>query len=257
MRSRAVALVAFVTKRSQAPMTVVWLVLTTALLMVSSVSAQSTAAVEEPADPVLTEEALPSEVGEWEVRLTGDFSEDRIIAPKAQMFFGLVERLGGELATSFGDEDGSYGSSEVGGSLKWLALPARGSRPAVVVGLEVEATTGAGRNEVAAVPFVALLKVFEGVTVQGRIGPIWRVREGDEREEDERAVAFDVAVLVPVGPRLHFVGEGGQGEDPGYVAAGMRYQLTERLSLASSVPFHFEDQQVRFVLQLQAQFGER
>lgn len=131
------------------------------LLVLVMLARESTAltqapADERPPDPVLAEEALPSEVGEWEIRLTSDFSHDRFIAPQFQVFFGVVERVGGELAAAFSDEHGSYGPSFVGGSLKWLGLPERGSLPAVIIGLELEAATIAGHNPVEMVSFVSL-----------------------------------------------------------------------------------------------------
>lgn len=232
-----------------------WFVTGVVLLMGSPLSAQSTATDQSPADPVITEEALPSEVGEWELRLTADFTDDRIVVPKLQTFFGIIDRVGGELASAFSDEDGSYGASAFGGSVKWLAVSERGSVPAIIVGLEIETMTLAGRNPFEIVPFVSVLKVFGRTAVQGRVGPILRVRDGEETEGDEPSVAVDVALLVPVGPRLHLIGEAGRGEGAAYVAPGLRYQVTERISLATAVPFHVDERQARFVIQLQATFG--
>lgn len=89
------------------------------------------------------------------------------------------------------------------------------------------------------------------MTVQGRVGRIWRLREGDEVEEDERSVRFDLAFLIPVGSRLYFIGEAGQDENPGYVAPGLRYFVTERVSLAGAVPVGVNDRRARFVVQVQ------
>lgn len=223
------------------------------------------------AEPIVTEEVLPNEVGEWDLRWSNEYRRhatgSTMQAPRFQLFFGITDRLGGDVDAAFvvaRDEARRYGPGDVETSLKWLLVAPGGDAPAITIGFglgwptgNLEKRTGEGAVEVH--PFVGLLKQFGGFNVQGDIG--WaRTITG---EETEVAVPYNWAFTVPLDRpntalMLEINGRVGRDGEPSPVAAapGIRYGLRRGMSIALAVPIGLTSRSDRWgvVTQLQAGF---
>lgn len=209
-----------------------------------------TASAQDVAEPIVTEEVLPNEPGEWDLRWSNDYrrleSGSTMQSPRMQFFFGITDRLGGDVDASFVRARGlerHYGPGDIETSLKWLLVAPGGAAPAVTVGWTVgwptgslENGTGEGAREQH--PFVGLLKDFGAVNVQGTIG--WSRARHDELEE---AVPYNWAVGVPLGrPQTALLVElngrvGMRGDhSPAALSLGTRYGLGHDMSVAVAVP---------------------
>lgn len=210
------------------------------------------AVVERAVEPIVIEETLPNEVGEWALRWSADYfrrgSEMTARSPRAQLFFGIVDRVGAEIDVPFVLERGDtrrYALGDVSTSLKWLAVGGGDPRGglALTVGAEIAWPTGSaasgGDDGVVEVrPFVGVLKPFGGATLQGNVGWSRQIRaDGDE------ALTYGWALALPTPrPRLHVLAEvtGGwaMGDEASSlaIAPGFRYGVNSRMSLALACP---------------------
>ena len=212
-------------------------------------------AQQEPGDRVLAEEALPPDVGEWELRVSGDFTRRVRTFPRVQLFFGgPIERLGGELAVSATHESSEYRWSSIEVGAKWLAFGAMERMPSIVIGTEAEWDRDDGETRTALYPYLAVLREFPRFALQATAGPV--IRLGETEDGDDYGFAFDSAAVVPLGARLSAIGEAGRDDEWGtYVSPGLRLELTERASVAAEVPLLFNEPHYRFVVQGQIRFG--
>lgn len=225
----------------------------TALFALATLVAVSpiTAAAQSVVEPIVTEEALPNEPGEWDLRWSNEYrrheSGSTMQSPRMQFFFGMTDRLGGDVDASFvlaRDAERHFGPGDVETTLKWLLVAPGGALPAIAVGWEVGWPTGSrengtGEGAVEQHPFIAILKNFGLVNVQGDIG--WsRARHDDETEVGAPynwALGVplrrpDTAVLVELNGRI-----GARGEhSPAALSLGMRYGLGRDTSVAVAVP---------------------
>ncbi len=95
-------------------------------------------------EPILTEETMPNEPRELNLRVSIDYrkrgSEAIGALPRIELFYGLVNRLGAELSVPLayhhGDGQTSYGLGDVSMTLKYLVVEHRTTWPAVVFGIE-------------------------------------------------------------------------------------------------------------------------
>src|SRR5208282_2972227 len=123
------------------------------------------------------------EPGDFTLRLGTDYrqrnSDANAALPYAEACFGLIQRLGAtvNVPMAYHNEGAgaSYGIGDVSAILKYLAVRPSPSVPAVVLGLETQLPTGnehlglgAGAYELT--PYVAFLKEFRPLLVQGNFG---------------------------------------------------------------------------------------
>ena len=197
----------------------------------------------EPVEPVLTEETLPNEVGEWDLRISVEYPPRPgvLTLPRLQLFFGITERLGGEvelplLAARPGVA--RYGLGKAGVSVKWLL------RPAFVLGLEAELPTGdtaiaEGGKATEIAPFVAVLHQVGPITIQGNVPFALEFEDGQTR----RSIGYNWSAAVPLrAPAWHLLlelnGRSSLDGEPAEVAVspGIHHALGARTYAALAVP---------------------
>lgn len=205
-----------------------------------------------PPDPILVEEALPTEVGEIELRATMDAGRERVVVPRLQTFFGIIERVSGEVEVRLHlEDDEGYGLAEVAAGLKWLARAEHKGAPAVILGVEAGQSREHGDHAYELAPFVALLKQWARATMQAAIGPCFNFSEATTD------LAYSGAVMVRLASRLHLIGELAPGDERGvFLSPGFRYQVSPAASIGVSIPVRLDTpREYRGVAQLQVQFG--
>jgi hypothetical protein len=225
-------------------------------------------AADEPVEPVLTEETLPNEVGEWDLRISVEYPPGPLVLtlPGLQLFFGITERLGGEvelplLAARPGVA--RYGLGKAGASVKWLLGPAEPGRTAFVLGMEVELPTGdtavaEGGKATEIAPFVAVLHQVGPITIQGNVPFAVEFEDGQTR----RAIGYNWSAGVPLrAPAWHLLLElNGRTSFDGEpaeaaVAPGIHHALGTRTYAALAVPLGLTAATPDWRLVVQCQLG--
>ncbi len=229
------------------------------VLFMAPVAAQVPAPPQEqirPLDPIVSEEASPTEPGELELRTAVDFSEDSVIAPRVQAFFGLLDRVSGEAGVEFADETNEdYRLGEWSVGIKGLAWAGRGPMPAVVLSTEVVGLVGAEADGFEIEPSISIVKGLRRVTMQAAFGVAIPVGSGPDEQAE---FIYSAAVVVPASDRIHLVAEvEGVGEDGHRVAPGVRYVISEAIALAGAVPMRIDEPgEYGGLFQLQITFGK-
>jgi len=204
-------------------------------------------------EPIITEETLPNEVGEWDLRVSTHVrrhhGETSATLPRVQLFFGIAERLGGDIGLPLVYRAGSgrsYSFGPLSTSLKWVLVEPGQSWPAVTLGLEAEFPTGDAEAEVGErayelTPSLALLKDFGAFSIQGNIG--WSVAVPTNEEKRTQTFVYNWALAVPVwNKKVYYFAEinGAVGlnyaKHPIALSPGVKYFLTDSFSLAVAVP---------------------
>ncbi len=180
--------------------------------------ARAYAAEAEFVEPIITEETLPNEPGEMDVRVSTEYrtsgGEVTASLPRLQLFFGLAGRLGGELDLPFvyrrGDSR-AHGIGDLSASIKWLLLAPERSRPAIALGLELGCPTGdpdreTGEGAFELEPFVALLTATRHLTLQGNVA--WSTPISRGSEESAGSLVSNLSAALPLlDRRLHLMTE--------------------------------------------------
>ncbi len=222
-------------------------------------------------EPILIEETLPNEVGEWDLRFNFDFSknEEDIITtlPQVQLFFGIFKNIGGEISLPFiyrKEEVSEYGLGSISTSLKWLVLRQSRIIPAIVLGFEVGFPTNSFAEESEErsfeySPYIAFLKDFGKLSIQGNIGLATEipVAGGEKNLETKLNVAFAHPYFdgkLDVIAELHSSWSKNE-ENELYASPGLRYYVNSKHSLAFAVPVNLNNSSVlRMIFQYQFQF---
>lgn len=130
-------------------------------------------------EPILIEETLPNEVGEWDLRFNFDYlknnKETITTLPQLQLFFGIFKNIGAEISLPFiyrKEEIANYGLGSISTSIKWQFLKQSHTLPAMVIGIEVGFPTNsfieeAEERSMEYSPYIAFLKDFGKLCVQG------------------------------------------------------------------------------------------
>jgi hypothetical protein len=199
-------------------------------------------------NPIITEEVLPDEPGDFTLRLGTDYrqrnSEVNAVLPYAEACFGLIDRFGAtvNVPMAYHNEGtgASYGIGDVSAILKYLAVRPSPSVPAVVFGLESQFPTGnehlglgAGAYELT--PYVALLKEFGPLLVQGNFG--WSTQVTDNREA---AWVYNWAAVIPLYQRKFYLlteinGDWGR-PNRSAIAPGIKYLFSDKFSVGVAAP---------------------
>jgi hypothetical protein len=249
------------------------LLLASALVLVgsSAVSGQIPATLPAAAivEPIATEETLPAEQGEWVLRWSGDYlraHEPSAHLPRAQLFFGIANRVGAEIDLPFvvsGGRAGGYGVGDLATTIKWLVAGnvERAHASAVTLGCEVawptgNADSGMGEGATEVRPFVGVLQEFRGLTIQGNVG--WE-RQLEAAGED--GLAYGWALALPTADRrlTAFAEVGGRWVRRGEastlaVSPGFRYELAPGMSAGFAVPLGLRSGMSRWGVMAQFQF---
>ena len=199
-------------------------------------------------NPIITEEVLPDEPGELTLRVGTDYrqrnGEANAALPYAEACFGLIERFGAtvNMPMAYHNEgaEASYGFGDVSAILKYLAVRNSPSVPAVVFGLETQfpsgnAHLGLGTGAYELTPYVALLKDFGPLLVQGNTGWSKQVTGNGDA-----AWVYNWAALLPLYKRdLYLLTEiNGDWGRPNHaaIAPGIKYLLSQKFSIGVAAP---------------------
>ena len=217
-------------------------------------------------EPILTEESLPEEKGECNVRMTAAYHVEALAPattlPRTQVFCGFSSRWGGELDVPFAQGSGvekQYGLGDVSASIKYKLREQTARLPAFVLGLETMFPTGnpekgTGESGVEVQPFVALLEQVRSVSLQGNIGLGIR-HSGSEREYRP---SYNGAVGLPLRKTgFALLGEVNGSYSPTGPAAisvtpGVHYEIGKNRYVAFGLPISMTGaRQVGAVVQIQ------
>jgi hypothetical protein len=231
-------------------------------------------------EPIITEETMPNDVGEWDFRFSGEYAKDSGnrrsgLLPRFQAFFGIVKNLGAEIDVPIAyrkQSSSSYGVGDVAVSFKWLVVEPGGRKPAIVLGLESGFPTGdtarqLGEGTYELTPFVALLKNFSRVTLQGNVGVSNRILTSvADPDEERRAFTYNWTAAFPFRNKsIHLLaevnGEVGLNQGAQIVAfsPGFKYQFNDRMFLGIAIPVGLtrETKKIGVVVQFQVGIGKR
>lgn len=223
----------------------------------------------ETVEPILIEETLPNEVGEWDIRFNFDYTkideEINVTLPQFQLFFGLLDNLGAEISLPLKFrkvEKVDYGIGSISTSLKWLFCNQSYIIPALVLGLEIGFPTNSlsGETEERAYelsPYIAFLKDFGQLNVQGNLAQSteFPVSGGEVNYRTE----FNIAFIYPVfGEKVNLLAELNNSwltkeHNELWIAPGIKYNINDEQFLAFSVPVALNKQSSGFRLILQYQ----
>src|SRR3984957_8043412 len=163
-------------------------------------------------EPIITEETMPNEPGDWDLRFSGSYSWQggrRLrICSSHTFFFGIANRWGGEIEVplAFARQDANhYGIGDISATVKYLVRKPTVRVPGFVLGLETtfpsgNAANGLGEGVFEAVPFVAMVYASRRVVLQGNFGYslVHRIQETGANNQ----IVYNGAVEFPF-PRLN------------------------------------------------------
>ncbi len=224
------------------------------------------------AEPIITEETMPNEYGEWDLRMSGSYSwrgaEGFGFLPRSQLFFGFANRWGGEIDVPLAfanQEPNYYGIGDISATVKYLLLNPRVGRPGFVLGLETtfpsgNTHNGLGEGVFEAAPFVAVVYASPPMILQGNFGysVVHRVRATEASDQ----LSYNAAVIFPL-ERLHtdLVEEinGTRDRNGNRVAfsTGLKYNLSAQRFLAIALPVGLTSRTPRLGIVLQLQIALR
>ncbi|MDP3148092.1 MAG: hypothetical protein Q8N83_03075 [Ignavibacteria bacterium] len=220
-------------------------------------------------EPILTEETLPNEVGEWDLRFIFDyFKNDEVInaaLPQVQLFFGIFENLGGEISLplNYSKVDKvEYGLGSISTSVKWLLINQSHTIPAVVFGLEVGFPTNSLSEETEErafelSPYIAFLKDFGQLCVQGNIARSteFPVSGGEKNYRTDFNIAFSYPIF---GEKVDVLAELSSSwltmeRNELFVSPGIKYNLNDEDCIALAVPLRLNNRRSNFRIIFQYQ----
>ena len=222
-------------------------------------------------EPILTEETLPNEVGEWDLRISFDYSKNaeevNVTLPQVQLFFGIFENFGGEVSLPLEyrkKELGEYGIGSISTSVKWLILNQGNTNPGVVIGLEVGFPTNSfGENSEERAfelsPYVAFIKEFGELIVQGNLARSteFPVSGGEKNYRTD----FNIVFAYPLfNGKIDILSELNSSwltheKNKSSIAPGIKYNFNDEHFFALAVPVEVNNQNsnLRIIFQYQLQ----
>ncbi|MFC1521851.1 transporter [Elusimicrobiota bacterium] len=222
-------------------------------------------------EPIAIEETCPNDVGEYDIRLgveswrNDSKDTDTRIAPRAQFFFGIIERVSGDINVPylFREEktEAENGIGDIGFGLKWLLARHTQDAPALVLGAEVDIATGDEKKELGEGKteygvYVASLKQFGSIVVQGNAA-YSTVFAG----EDIRVIEHALSAAFPLGRQWHFFTEyfgswnWEDHESRLYLSPGIRRSVTKEIFFSVGLPVGMTTKSDDYGIILQAQYG--
>src|ERR1700693_4782113 len=132
---------------------------------IPAVAQGNTALHESPAiEPITTEESLPEDAGECNLRATAAYHADALepALPRTPLFCGFSRGGGGEIDIPMARIDGRYAPGDIGATVKYKLREQTSRIPALVLGIETtfptqgrDATKHTDESGVEVQPFVA------------------------------------------------------------------------------------------------------
>lgn len=230
---------------------------------------------DEAVESIAFEEVMPNEVGEWDLRLSVEArrkaleeeavdKENLLTIPRLQAFFGIMDRLGGEVSVPYvhrkEGEESETGFGDISLGLKYLLVKEALAMPALVGIFELGIPTGdeekglgEGKTEFNAA--LGWVKRMGEHTVQGTFG------YSTDDQDIEENVSYNASWAVPVGKGVHvyaeFLGERALKEGAHRLALGpgIKYNVTPRLFVALGAPVGLTEKADDYRIVSQVQVG--
>jgi hypothetical protein len=221
-------------------------------------------------EPIITEETMPNQPGDWDLRFSGSYSwpgaERSGFLPTTQIFFGIANRWGGEIEVPLAfarQETNHYGLGDISATVKYLMRKPSVRLPGFVLGLETafpsgNATKGLGEGVFEATPFVATVYAFRRVVFQGNFG--YAIVHRDQETDANNQIVYNNAVAFPV-ERLNtwimweINGIYGKNGSRAAFSSGLKYNLTPGRFLAIAFPLGLTSRTSRVGIVLQVQIN--
>jgi hypothetical protein len=223
-------------------------------------------------EPIITEETMPNEPGDWDLRMSGSYgwqgSGGAGFLPRAQLFFGIVERWGAEVELPMAFANGAtghYGFGDVSMSLKYLVRKPGVTMPGIVLGLETtfpsgNAGRGLGEGVFEVAPFVAFVHASPWIVLQGNSG--YSVFHRTQVTEATNQMFYNGAVIFPV-ERLktclvwEINGTHAPNGNRAALSSGLKYSFNPERYLAIAMPVGLNSGTPRVGIVLQLQIAVR
>jgi Putative MetA-pathway of phenol degradation len=210
-------------------------------------------------ESIAFEEVLPNEPDEWAVRVSVA-ARSGVLIPQAQLFFGIIPRLGGELSIPSivrTDQEVTWELGDVGAGLKLVVMYGDGAVPTVAVMVEATAPTGdemrelgAGHTEIEG--GVGLASVSRLGIIQGAFGYASSVKGTD------RALGSDLSFALPLPHDIYAFVESRytfELDDEAHrwsAGPGLKYQVASSVFVAVSAMFGLtQDTPAQLIIQVQ------
>lgn len=223
-------------------------------------------------EPIITEETMPNEPGDWDLRFSGSYGWQGTggsgFLPRAQFFFGIAERWGGEIEVPMAftnDTTNHYGTGDISTTVKYLVRKPGVRSPGFVLGVEMafpsgDAKKGLGEGAFEAAPFLAIVYASRRVVLQGNSGysAIHKIQATDASNQ----FFYNAAIAFPF-ERLNacLVGEingtHAQNGNRAALSPGLKYNLTPQRYLAIAFPVGLNSRTPRAGIVLQMQIALR
>ncbi|MBI5324453.1 MAG: hypothetical protein HZB41_04125 [Ignavibacteriae bacterium] len=224
-----------------------------------------------PFEPILTEETLPNEVGEWDLRFNIDYSryddEIDVTLPHLLLFFGILEDIGTEVSIPFlyrKKSNVEYGIGSISSSIKWKILEQSNWLPGIVLGVELGLPTNSFIEETeekawGISPYIAFIKKISDFSIQGNISR--SVELPVSGNEKIYSTNLNLALIYPViDESLYLLGELNSSWlayqiNETWIAPGIKYFLRNEDCIAFAVPIGTGNLSsvFRFIFQYQLQ----
>jgi hypothetical protein len=250
------------------------LVVTARILSCPSVVIAQVSNPDEPhiIEPIITEETMPNEPGDWDLRFSGSYSwrgtEGSGFLPRTQLFFGIANRWGAEIEVPLAfakKETNHYGAGDISATVKYLVRKPSVRMPGFVLGVEMMFPTGnsnkgLGEGVFEMAPFVAAVYASRRAVLQGNFGysAVHRISQTDANNQ----IFYNGAVAFPferLNACLVWEINGTHAPDRNQVAfsPGLKYNLNPERHLAIAFPIGLNSQTPRLGIVFQMQIALR
>lgn len=223
-------------------------------------------------EPIITEETMPNEPGDWDLRVSGSYLWQGIggsgFLPRTQLFFGIANRWGGEIEVpwAFANQGTNhYGIGDISTTVKFLVRKPGERMPGFVLGMEMtfpsgNANKGLGEGVFEAAPFAALVYARRRMVLQGNSG--YAIVHKVQATDASNQFFYNAAAAFPYDRfKTYFIceinGTHDHTRNRAAFSPGLKYNLTPERFVAIAMPVGLNSLTPRLGIVLQIQITLR
>jgi len=223
-------------------------------------------------EPIITEETMPNEPGDWDLRISGSYlwqgTGGSGFLPRTQLFFGIANRWGGEIEVPWAFANQStnhYGIGDISTTVKFLMRKPGERMPGFVLGLEMtfpsgNADKGLGEGVFESAPFGAIVYARRRVVLQGNTG--YSVVHKVQATDASNHFFYNAAAAFPYHRFKTYLvceinGTHSHAGDRAAFSPGLKYSLTPERFVAIAMPVGLSSLTPRLGIVLQIQITLR
>jgi hypothetical protein len=223
-------------------------------------------------EPIITEETMPNEPGDWDLRVSGSYlwqgTGGTGFLPRTQLFFGIANRWGGEIEVpwAFANQGTNhYGIGDISTTVKFLVRKPSERIPGFVLGLEMtfpsgNANKGLGEGVFESAPFGAIVYRRRRVVLQGNTG--YSVVHKVQATDASNHFFYNAAAAFPFSQINTYLvceinGTHAQNGSRAAFSPGLKYNLTPERFVAIAFPVRLNSLTPRLGIVLQMQITLR